>query len=159
MEPYPFPNQTFCLSTTPSTFSPNRYIHTCFPALDCLDPHGIPLRISGASGTRNPSPSPTRTLWMTGTLADTNKNHYGNVYAIRITICLENQRVTACADFSYTAYPVLRACAFLLEVSGLHCGEGAPSSRMMVRVSVMQQVVCECWAICAWVLPQKAVWD
>jgi hypothetical protein len=81
MEPYPFPNPAFRLSTTLSILSPNCYIHTRFPALDCPFPSGIPLGVSGASGLGILHQAPPQTLWMTGIFADTSGKHYGNVYA------------------------------------------------------------------------------
>ena len=124
MEPYPFPNQAFRLSTMLSTFSSNHYIHTCFPILDSPVPSGIPLRVSGNFWTQNPSPSPTWTLWMTGMLANTSKKHHSNIYAKTRYYLPRQPTGNSLCRFSYTACPALQAWAVLLEVLGLHCGEG-----------------------------------
>jgi hypothetical protein len=140
VEPYLFHNEAFRLSTTPSTFSPNPYIITRFPALDCPVASGIPLRVSGASRTRNPSPSPTRMLWTTGTLVDTSEKHHGNAYTICVTICLENQQVTACADFRIPHTQSFEPEHFYWRFQGCIVGRGRPPSRqIMVKVFVMRE--------------------
>jgi hypothetical protein len=102
--------------------------------------------------TRNPSPSPTQMLWMTGTLVDTSEKHHGNAYTICVTICLENQQVTACADFHIPHTQSFEPEHFYWRFQGYIVGRGSTlSCRMIVQVSVMQEVVCESWAICAWV--------
>jgi hypothetical protein len=126
VEPYLFPNQAFRLSTTLSTLSQNRYIHTCFPALDCPVHRGIPFGVSGASRTWNHSPSPTCAPLMTGTLADTSEKHHGNAYTICVTICLETQQVTACADFCIPHTQPVEHEYFYWRFQGYIAGRGRP---------------------------------